>query len=117
MSARYIAVRDIRIGRGEIRKAGQPVPEANNWRNPKTWMNAGHIRLATAGDPVDVSSAPEPDPVLPDPEPDVQAEAVQVVVKNKPVVKVKKKAGRPKGSKSKPKAKRGPGRPRGSSNK
>ncbi len=45
----YEAARDITVGRGEIRKKGELVPEAKTWKNVKAWVDKGFVRERKGG--------------------------------------------------------------------
>jgi hypothetical protein len=40
----YVARRRFTVGDREV-KPGDPVPEAESWRRPGTWVNSGHLAV------------------------------------------------------------------------
>ena len=66
----WVALKLLRMGAGELRDVGEPVPEAEHWKQRQTWIDAGYIGWA-----------PEPTPTVPKPA------AKKTPVKKKPATR------------------------------
>ena len=81
MASRYLVGPGFRGWPEDKRKVGDPCPEAEKWRNPKPWLDAGHIMLnpdhkkgkATPTAKVKAVSASEPEPVINEPAPAIES--------------------------------------------
>ncbi len=70
METHWVANRNIDGKDGKVRKKGDHIPEADDWRDPELWERSGYIRRVQGPPPApEILPEPEAEPI-PEPEPD-----------------------------------------------